>query len=58
MSTNVQRILEEIEKGNLAMESSDTYEPIYPIILPHSPCLAEDEVTGFNRRYESLVWFR
>jgi hypothetical protein len=55
MSNIVERILEEIAKGNLETEDTNTYPPTFPLGLPHYTYLAEDEVTSVCRQYDSLV---
>ncbi|MDH4212077.1 MAG: hypothetical protein OEV79_11580 [candidate division WOR-3 bacterium] len=52
MSVNIETILNEIQKGNIVVESSDDYRLPYPLGLTNIPFLAEDGATGIRGKYD------
>lgn len=49
MSTLVEKILNEIERGNIEVEEGDTYISIYPPSLHLQPGFASEQIYGFDR---------
>jgi len=58
MSVNVENIINEIRKGNIAVDREDDYRLFCALGLPHGPCIADDAVTDCLGRNDSASWFR
>ncbi|UCG30109.1 MAG: hypothetical protein JSV53_11525 [candidate division WOR-3 bacterium] len=52
MSINIEKIINEIQRGNILTESADDYRSPYPLGLPHCPYVAEDGITDCLRAYD------
>ena len=57
MSPIIAKILEEIEKGNIEVESGDNGHFAYPLGLPYCSYLADGELTGFDWRYDVPILY-